>query len=234
VAGDSSWASGELWRFPEENCCGCGRPAAAAASTGAASPAAASGRRVLAHYLPWYSDIGAPRGGWCSPEQGDCSDPSNRRYSVTPLIGEYSQLAPAVLDYHILPAWAAGIDGFIVNVDPATAAQARLTDALFDAVTRMRQAWGGALLDFTLTISYDSKTTEAAAIASDFEAIRDRWVRNATHAAAGTTLVDESTASPLLLCWTDLQPQAYFVLRGSRGLLRRWRRRAAAAQRPHV
>ncbi len=66
-------------------------------------------RWLLARYQAWY---------------GNSSDPANSRHWEesqtgghvhTSLIGAYDSDDPEVLEYHILSAWAAGIDGFVVD-----------------------------------------------------------------------------------------------------------------------
>ena len=71
-------------------------------------------KKVFAHYLPWYNAADGNRTGWCY--EGDCSDLTNIHYSNQPRIGEYSQRNSNVLEYHILTAYMAGIDGFILSL----------------------------------------------------------------------------------------------------------------------
>ena len=76
-------------------------------------------RQVLCHYLPWFTinataDYAQARRGWCgvgaAVTAAECADTgAERRRQYTgegPLIGEYSQREPAVLQYHLLLAQA--------------------------------------------------------------------------------------------------------------------------------
>jgi hypothetical protein len=82
-------------------------------------PAPERARTVFLHYLPWYTidpsaDYAQARRGWCgvgaAVAAAECADTgAERRRQYTgegPLIGEYSQREPAVLQYHLLLAQA--------------------------------------------------------------------------------------------------------------------------------
>jgi len=83
--------------------------------------------RVFAHYMPWFraekSDSGMVWDHWQWYGKGKKHDPDtvleNGHRDIAsvyyPLIGPYDGRDPAVLEYHMLTAKAAGIDGFIAD-----------------------------------------------------------------------------------------------------------------------
>ncbi len=118
---------------------------------------------VLAHYMAWYKTRDYS-GEWQFWDWGD-HNPDNIRLDGfpdiaavhRPLIGPYDSRDPAVLDYQLATAWAAGIRGFVIdwygpndvgNIDGAT-------QAMFAAVERMSQNYG---IDFKIGLMYEEKT----------------------------------------------------------------------------
>ena len=110
---------------------------------------------VFCHYLPWFTldataEYNQPRRGWCgvgaAVSAAECEDASQKQYTgAGPLIGEYSQRDPTVLEYHLLLAQAAGSDAFLVNVNPASALQVEVATGLFDAAAALHastRGWG--------------------------------------------------------------------------------------------
>lgn len=80
---------------------------------------------VIAHYFNWFQTPDG-RGGWGNWEwkgKGPNHDPARllpdgRRDIASvyyPLIGVYDSADPAVIEYHMLTAMAAGIDGFVLD-----------------------------------------------------------------------------------------------------------------------
>jgi hypothetical protein len=133
---------------------------------------AAGPRLILAHYLSWYKTK-TFSGDWQhwnwdpngdGPDDAGDHDPSRYRLDGfqdlaavhRPLLGPYDSRDLLVLEYHLALAWAAGIDGFVINWlgprDREGIDQAVL--ALFDTAERMRQAYG---LQFYLAISFDEQ-----------------------------------------------------------------------------
>ncbi len=68
-----------------------------------------SDRWLLARYQSWYGDAANPQ----SLRHWDVNN--NGGHVHHSLIGSYDSNDPNVLEYHILSAWAAGIDGFVVD-----------------------------------------------------------------------------------------------------------------------
>lgn len=109
--------------------------------TAAGAPAEA---RVFAHYMPWFKAERRPDGGiawdhWQWFGKGRKHDPDDllpdgRRDIASvfyPLIGPYDGRDPKVLEYHLLTAHAAGIEGFIADwYGPGT-----YTDEVFAELT---------------------------------------------------------------------------------------------------
>ena len=171
-------------------------------------------RRVFLHYLPWFRGSGGGdagrRQGWCAEGDASCATNASRTQYVGagPLIGEYDQLDADVLEYHLLLAHAAGVDGLVVNVNPSDAMQVTITRLVVDTVLalRSRHAW------FTqqLVLSYDDHAAAgAAAVARNLELVRDLWLGNATAKAA--FFVDAATGSRPLLFWSEANVTAHWA-----------------------
>ena len=97
--------------------------ALAALAASATAPARAEGKKVLAHYMPWF--VARPFSsswGWhwtmnhFDPDKTDSATGHQQIASYYyPLIGPYDSADPAVLEYHVLLMKLAGIDGVIVD-----------------------------------------------------------------------------------------------------------------------
>jgi hypothetical protein len=118
------------------------------------------------------------------------------------MIGEYDQTDPAVLRYHILQAIVAGIDGFIVNVDPSSHEQKSIVAALFQQVGACLRDWG--ISNFTLTISYDGKTSDSSIVAEHFQGIQDEWLAPYSYLHAR-----DAEGRIIFLCWSDAAAPIY-------------------------
>jgi len=99
-------------------------------------------KKVFVHYLPWFDSSGlqfTARSGWCYPAGGDdCSDLNIIHYSNKPLIGEYSLFDEHVLEYHLLLIFATGIDGLIININPASGIQKAASLAVLDRIIALQ------------------------------------------------------------------------------------------------
>ena len=84
-----------------------------------------TGQVVVAHYFTWFKtpDVGGSWKNWDWKGNGPQHDPekflsSGRRDIASvfyPLIGPYDSSRPEVIEYHMLSAKAAGIDGFLLD-----------------------------------------------------------------------------------------------------------------------
>jgi hypothetical protein len=96
---------------------------------------------------------------------------------LRPLIGEYDQLDPDVMEYHILLARAARIDGFIMNPTFFRAGnniQNQRVFALTDAIGRLNREYPGCNIKYIF--SYDDNNSAKG----DRDIIREnyQWVRD--------------------------------------------------------
>ena len=188
------------------------------ASAAPPRPAPGRQRRVFMHYLPWYSSATVyatlPRQGWCGNDGGaiDCSNPENKQYSsVGPLIGEYSQYTADVLSYHLLLAHAAGVDGFIVNLNPRFPEQLELVARLVEVVLAHQAGWP-TWFKQKLILSYDdSQATTADEIRANMIVIKERWLGNSTAAEAFFVDAGASEKFPLLF-WSEAAPELQHTL----------------------
>ncbi len=103
----------------------CGSALAGPAPGGAADPAPVP---VFAHYMPWFRAEPLPDGQiewehWQWHGRGPKHDPDEIRADgrrdiasvFYPMVGPYDGRDPRLLDYHVLSARAAGLDGFIAD-----------------------------------------------------------------------------------------------------------------------
>ena len=135
--------------------------------------------------------------------------------------------------YHIFAASTAGLDGFIVNVNPTSSLQVQLLSLLADELLLLRRqgvslacqqpsdgTWAG-VLRFQLAISYDdSSAASLADVEAGFRTVRDAWLRNESLAKPDATglrpvMYSDDTGSPwagrpLLLLWSEAQ-EAHFA-----------------------
>lgn len=162
-------------------------------------------KKVFAHYLPWYDANNANRTGWCY--EGDCTNESNIHYSNKPLIGEYSQYDATVLEYHILTAHAADIDGFIINLNPQWSLQKELTLKVLDQLNILKTVYP-QLEDFKIIISYDNGTADAAEIQNYFTYIHDEIYQHPSY--KDLIFVDEITGEQVLQAWSEGDNVQYY------------------------
>ncbi len=165
-------------------------------------------KKVFAHYLPWYdgtSSQGTPRRGWCY--EGDCTDLANIHYSNSPRIGEYSQFDSEVLEYHIFTAFVAGIDGFIINLNPSSDYQKNITNNLLNELNTLRNTYP-ELVDFKIIISYDNGSATPSDITNYFTYVHDNIYKNPTY--EDLIFRDELTNKQVLQTWSESDPAAYY------------------------
>lgn len=138
------------------------QPAGQRAATGTVEEVRVSlpaDRMVVAHYFNWFQTPGVG-GSWRNWEwkgAGPQHDPENvltngRRDICSvyyPLIGPYDSSLPEVMEYHILSAWAAKIDGFFVDWYGVPSLEEKLTPPLLDLAGR---------LGFKIAICFEDKT----------------------------------------------------------------------------
>ena len=182
------------------------------------SAATSRSKKVFCHYLPWFTieptpDYNQARRGWCATGAAggaQCVDPSLRQYTGSgPLIGEYSQREAHVLEYHLLLAHAAGIDAFIVNVNPTSALQVEVAAALFTAAARLRQQHGPSKFGLKLAISYDNaQATTQDLVDADFAVLTSLL---APYSARSVALEDETSGGRLLLLWSENAPDMVHI-----------------------
>ena len=128
----------------------------------------------------------------------DCTDPSEIQYSNFPLIGEYSQFNNATLEYHLLGAVACGMDGFIINWNPASDFQTDIIGRLFIQAEALNNR--GA--NITLMISYDQSTTsDAAEVAGHFEVLKSHWANSSAYFRDDGP--SDTAGQPVILFWSS-------------------------------
>ena len=111
----------------------------------------AGDEKVLARYQPWYAGADADSAGrhWSYGYAGGYADSS--------LVGEYDACDADVIDYQILSAWAAGIDGFVVDWRGRDAYENRPTHLLLDRAQALNQRYGMSGMNFQVAVSYHEK-----------------------------------------------------------------------------
>lgn len=164
-------------------------------------------KKVFAHYLPWYDTNDPNRVGWCY--EGDCTDENIVHYSNKPRIGEYSQYEADVLEYHILTAHVAGIDGFIINLNPQWGLQKNLLIEVLKEINLLKAKYA-VLNDFKVIISYDNSSTDATTINNYFTYIHDNIYQHADY--KDLIFVDEITGEQVLQAWSESDNQAYYTV----------------------
>lgn len=167
-------------------------------------------KMVFAHYLPWYDATGSYAGswtrrGWCY--EGDCADLNNVGYSNMPRIGEYSLADADVIDYHILTAFMAGIDGFIINLDPSIVYHKTISTDVLDRLVAL-QANHAELADFKIIISYDSSSADPTTITNDFTDLYNDFYQNSTYESL--MFRDEITNNQVLITWSETDVASYY------------------------
>ncbi len=121
--------------------------------------------KILARYQPWYGAADSDSSGrhWDFSYFGGQSD--------TSLFGFYDSQNQDLADYNILSAWAAGIDGFVVDWYGKNSYEnigARLLLDRAEALTRLYEHNG---MDFQIAISYNEHSI--GALDSNFTYISD-------------------------------------------------------------
>lgn len=167
-------------------------------------------KMVFAHYLPWFDADGSypnswERRGWCY--EGDCSDLTNIHYSNSPRIGEYSLSDSDVIDYHILTAFMAGIDGFIINVNPSYGYQKNITTDVLDRINSLKSNYT-ALTNFKVIISYDNSSADSITITNNFMAVYNDFYNNATYESL--FFRDETNNNQVLITWSESDAETYY------------------------
>ncbi|PXF40175.1 hypothetical protein BWQ96_10113 [Gracilariopsis chorda] len=170
----------------------------------------ANAKEVFVHYLPWYDSKGLRyplRTGWCYPDGGtyDCSDISVIHYSNEPLIGEYSQFDDEVLEYHLLTIYVAGIDGIIINVNPANSLQKEVSVRVMDKLVRMKNDF--AAFNLKVIISYDDNGQSNQALITSYL----QWVYDTFYSASSyASLLVKYLNQPIIITWSESDPQHYW------------------------
>lgn len=170
-------------------------------------------RKVFVHYLPWFDAEGLrypERTGWCYPAGGtyDCQNDSTIHYSNTPLIGEYSLFDTHVLEYHLLLIQVAGIDGIIININPASAMQRSASLALLDKIAAMNALYNPHF-EMKAIVSYDDGSAASeAAIPGLIEWTVQNVYMNGKYAPF--IFHDDQTSSPVYLVWSESNRALYW------------------------
>ena len=157
---------------------------------------------VFCHYLPWYTiqqfQYNQVREGWCG-HGTDCLNTSQTQYnSAGPLIGEYTQLEDHVLEYHLLLAQAAGIDAFIVNINPLSTLQLEIVKKLYDVATKLFRKHSTSF-NLKLLLSYDnSKATTQTLIDADFLVLSKLLTRNQSFIFQFSSLTNQLKKNSLI------------------------------------
>jgi hypothetical protein len=167
-------------------------------------------KKVFAHYLPWYDVTGSYAGswarrGWCY--EGDCTDLTNVGYSNVPRIGEYSFSDSDVIDYHIFTAFMAGIDGFIINLDPSISYHNAINLDILNRVVALKSSHS-ELADFKIIISYDNQSADPTTITNNFTDLYNDIYQNATYEPL--MFRDEITNNQVLLTWSEADIASYY------------------------
>lgn len=174
------------------------------------SAQAYTNKMVFAHYLPWYDVDGSypsswNRRGWCY--EGDCSDFSNIHYSNKPLIGEYTLSDDDVIEYHILTALMAGIDGFIINLNPSSNYQKTITTDVLDKINTLKSSYT-QLNDFKVIISYDNNSADPTDIVNYFTSVYNDIYNNVSYEPL--IFRDETNNKQVLITWSESDPSLYY------------------------
>lgn len=144
-------------------------------------------KKAFAHYMFQWGT------GWIS------------KCHLKPLIGEYNQLDPTVLEYHILLAFAARIDGFIMNptfFEAGDQIQNQRMLALIDAAGKLNRQFPEFV--FTNIFSYDDNNKDngnADAIHRNHTWVRDNIVKHAQRRI--NYFRDNKTGKPVIMNWSD-------------------------------
>ncbi len=163
-------------------------------------------KKVFVHYMPWYSieattDVPA-YSGWRNPNNID--EPI---YANEPLIGEYSQLDEAVLEYHFLTMYAAGIDGIIINTNPSYNKDIAITTSILNKLAQMNSDYASSGFNLKYLISYDNKYLKSDSyenVYEDLEKVRDLFVNNSNYSAYRFNDDQDKTGYPVIITWSHI------------------------------
>jgi len=162
-------------------------------------------KRVFVHYMPWYNTDSLPG----VPAYDVWHDDSgNAVYANEPLVGEYSQMDEAVLEYHFLTMHAAGIDGIILNINPSITRDVILAESILNKLCRMNLAYSTLGFDLDYIISYDHDNLnpeDYSAIYNELQFIKDSFINNP--ADSSCRFNDDRTGFPVFLTWSHLGDQ---------------------------
>jgi glycosyl hydrolase family 99 len=147
---------------------------------------------ILAHYMAWFQTP-AVSGKWAhwvwDPDEDggqDAQDHIPSRMNEQgepdlasahrPWIGAYDSSDPAVIEYHLASAWAAGIDGFVVDWYGPQNDIDRALDQVFEIVDAWRALYG---FRFFLAITYEEQILQPFGGAMEREAMASAHLRYA-------------------------------------------------------
>jgi hypothetical protein len=166
--------------------------------------------KVFAHYMPWFEAEKKASGEfawshWQWYGKGPKHDPDdvlpNGRRDIAsvfyPLIGPYDERDPAVLEYQILTAKAAGIDGFIADwYGPGNS-----TDKMFAGLVKAAERYG-----FTVAICLEEKSFfpsySQAKTRTEVEDVMRRQIEYALSQYASSTSYARSDGLPVFLIFS--------------------------------
>ena len=124
---------------------------------------------------------------------------------LQPLIGEYNQLDPAVMEYHVLLARAARIDGFIMNPTffrAGNSIQNQRVFALIETISRLNEKYPDCQLKYIF--SYDDNNSakgDREIIRENYLWVRDSIVRHPEHSKY--YFRDDVTGKAVMMAWCD-------------------------------
>lgn len=169
--------------------------------------------KVFVHYLPWYDGNGTKypqRTGWCYPTDGayNCQDSGTKHYTNIPLIGEYSLFDNHVLEYHLLLIHTAGIDGIILNINPADAMQRDASIAVLDKIVDLNTRHAPAF-QVRVIISYDDGGSASTDQISDLMRWTvDKVYKNNTYSSV--IFRDDERNAPVYVVWSESNRAMYW------------------------
>lgn len=169
-------------------------------------------RRVFVHYLPWYDGNGTkypPRTGWCYPTSAyDCQDLETKHYTNYPLIKEYSLFDDHVLEYHLLLIHTAGINGIVLNINPANPMQRDASIAVLDKIVNLNTRYAPAF-QLQAIVSYDDGGSAANDQISELMGWTvDRVYKNDTYSSI--IFQDEERNTPVYVVWSETNRAMYW------------------------
>jgi hypothetical protein len=133
--------------------------------TGSLTTAAEESKKVLMHYLGWYSS-------GISGEHWKYKQPRE------PLIGYYNSQSWATQMYHILLSWSCGIDGLVINVKDKY--DSLTLERLMPTLKSLREI-DNTKFNYEFAISYDDQgmdIVDTDTAKTKFEYLRDKILKN--------------------------------------------------------